>query len=377
MFAGEARTIEVAGDLSALDAAIEAATAGSGVFAIWAAEGEPHIGRTSVLRRRLKRLLAPRERESRLLNLRAVVRRVEYWPVGSRLELSLVYYELARRYFPDRYLRLLKLRPPAYVKLVLANDYPRTQITTRITPGAGLYYGPFRTRAGAEEFEHGFLDLFQLRRCQEDLVPAADHPGCIYGEMNMCLRPCQQIVGIEEYASEVARVSDFLSTRGKHLLETAEHARERLSTELQFEEAARWHKRIDRINEVLKLREDIAGDIDRLNGVVVLPACEEQVVSLLFFLGGCFQPPQRFAVVPNADRSVSMDHRLRDLVSAMHPVKLSSREREEHLALFARWFFSTWRDGVWISFENLDMIPWRKVVSAISRTAAAVHSTKL
>src|SRR5512133_2878185 len=106
MFAGEARTIDVKGDLSALDAAVEAAPAGSGVFAIWAAEGEPHIGRTGVLRRRLERLLAPREGQSRLLNLRAVVRRVEYWPVASRLELSLVYYELARRYFPDRYLRL-------------------------------------------------------------------------------------------------------------------------------------------------------------------------------------------------------------------------------------------------------------------------------
>ena len=47
------------------------------------------------------------------------------------------------------------------------------------------------------------LDLFQLRRCQEDLAPSPGHPGCIYGEMGKCLRPCQEAVSREEYAGEV------------------------------------------------------------------------------------------------------------------------------------------------------------------------------
>jgi ABC-type lipoprotein release transport system permease subunit len=54
------------------------------------------------------------------------------------------------------------------------------------------------------QFQSQFLDLFQMRRCEENLAPSPSHPGCVYGEMNMCLRPCQQAVTPEEYASESA-----------------------------------------------------------------------------------------------------------------------------------------------------------------------------
>ena len=54
--------------------------------------------------------------------------------------------------------------------------------------------GRFEPRGAAELFENQFLDLFQIRRCQENLEPSPQHPGCIYGEMNRCLRPCQQVV---------------------------------------------------------------------------------------------------------------------------------------------------------------------------------------
>jgi excinuclease ABC subunit C len=57
-----------------------------------------------------------------------------------------------------------------------------------------------------------------MRRCQEDLQPSPDHPGCIYGEMNLCLRPCQQVVGAAEYGHEVDRVLEFLRSVGQSLL---------------------------------------------------------------------------------------------------------------------------------------------------------------
>ena len=186
------------------------------------------------------------------------MRRIEYWLTGSAFESSVVLYEQARRHFPDTYLDLMKLRMPPYVKIVLANEFPRSHITTHLAQSAGLYFGPFRSRASAERFEAQFLDLFQMRRCQEDLVPSPDHPGCIYGEMGMCLRPCQQVVGAAEYGHEVARVTEFLRTDGHSLLDAIAHSRDRLSEEMLFEEAARQHKRYEKVQEVLKLRDELA-----------------------------------------------------------------------------------------------------------------------
>jgi hypothetical protein len=190
----------------------------------------------------------------------------------------------------------------------------------------------------------------------------------MYGEMSMCLRPCQQVVGREEYATEARRVSEFLSTGGRQLLRTAEAARDRLSAELEYEAAAREHKRIAQIQQILKTRDELVADVEDLHGVAVTPSNEPHVVQLWFVVNGAWQPPVPFSVAL-ADQTVSMDRRVKEIVSGLNPVKGSSRERQEHLAMLARWFYSSWRDGVWVSIPDLGSAPYRKIIGAISRTA--------
>jgi excinuclease ABC subunit C len=350
-------------EVGELDEAIAALPNTDAVFLVRAGERSAYLAKTSMLRRRLLRILKPAEGVRRSLNLREVVTRVEYWLTASRFESMLLHYALARRDLKEDYLRLIKLRMPAYVKLILANEFPRTQVTARLSGGQAIYYGPFRTRAGAELFENQFLDLFQIRRCQENLEPSPQHPGCIYGEMNKCLRPCQQIVSREGYWSEVSRVQEFLTGDGVGLLSVTTAARDRLSQEMSFEEAARQHQRLERIEEVLALRDDLVGDIDRLYGVAVAPATGADAVLLWFVCQGTWQMPRQFSLTS----SVSLDTRLRELVASLDPVSAPLGEKQEHLALLARWHYSSWSDGEWIGFHGLDQVPYRKLVRAISR----------
>src|SRR5215469_18802021 len=106
-------TIEVTGDLRALDRAVEALPNAPAVFLLWAEAGEPYLSRTTLLRRRLLRLLKEREKPSRLLNLRHTVKRIEYRLTASGLEAAVEVYDKARRYFPETYLDLMKLRMPS------------------------------------------------------------------------------------------------------------------------------------------------------------------------------------------------------------------------------------------------------------------------
>jgi len=362
-------TIEVGDDLARLDAAIEALPNQPAVFLLWAEAGEPYLSKTTLLRRRLLRLLKEREKPSRLLNLRHTVKRIEYRLTASGLESAVLFYEQARHHFPDTYLELMKLRMPPYVKLVLNNEFPRTHITTHLARTGGMHFGPFRSRASAEKFEGEFLDLFQIRRCQEDLVPSPDHPGCIYGEMAMCLRPCQQVVGAAEYGNEVSRVVQFLQTGGESLLESIAHSRDRLSQEMAFEDAARQHKRFEKVQDVLRLRDELVSDVDRLDGVAITPSLAQNAVELWIVRGGVWCAPARFGFEIQEGKPVSLDRKLREVFSTVAPLKLTVRERQEYLALLARWYYSTWRDGEWLAFESFEEIPYRKLVNAINRVA--------
>ena len=330
------------------------------MFSIWAGERSAYLARTTMLGRRLRRVM-------RLWNLEGIATRIDYSPVHSSLEGALVHYSTARRLFPADYAKRVKLRMPSYVKLILSNRFPRTQTTARLAGSRSLYYGPFRTKASADQFEARFLELFQLRRCQEDLAPSAAHPGCIYGEMNMCLRPCQEVVTAEEYATEAARVEEFLSADGVALLNGARAARDRSSGEMDFEEAARQHKRLEKIEQVIASRDELAHDVEKLNGVAVAGAGRRDAVTLWFLLRGWWQAPLIF---PLDELSGSLDKRLRELVERFTPWSGGILERQEHLAILARWRYSSWADGEWLPFDSLSRVPYRKMVNAIARTVA-------
>ncbi len=223
-------------------------------------------------------------------------------------------------------------------------------------------------RAAAEHFEGGVLDLFQIRRCEENLAPSPDHPGCIYGEMNRCLRPCQEAVSLDEYRGEAARVEQFLRTNGTALLETTEAARDRASTEMQFEEAERLHQRVQRIREVQARAGELAHTLDTLSGVAVVPSALPDAVDLWFMAGGSWREPRELCLSETAGAGQSLDHRLREIAAQIEPGGVPN---PEHLAFLLRWHGSSWRDGEWLGFESLDRIPYRKLVNAVGRVRHA------
>ena len=363
--------LDISPDRSGLDEALEQLPNSPAVFLLFPREGDPYLSRTALLRRRLLRLLKERERPSRLLNLRHTVERIEYQLTGSRLESAAVMYGQARRYFPDRYRDVLKLRLPPYVKVVLENRFPRTRITSSLGRAPALYYGPFRSRVSAEAFESRALDLFQMRRCAEELEPSPQHPGCIYGEMSMCLRPCQQVVAPDEYRHEVDRVVEFLASDGRSLVESISASRDRLSEELQFEEAARQHKRLEKVQEAIALRDGLAHDLDRMHGVAIAPSVAADAVEVWFVRAGHVLPQRRFSFEVREGKPAPMDRALRELISSLEPRRLSQAARSEWLALLARWYYSTWCDGEWLAFDDYERIPYRKLVHAISRVGGS------
>jgi len=135
----------------------------------------PYLARTADIRRAAERLLRQPETLSKRLNLREVASFIRYRVTGSKFEQTLTMYDQARKSFPHRYRDLMRLRPPALLKVNLRNEYPRCYVTRRIRADGGFYFGPFPSRRAAETFSEAFLDLFKIRRCQIRILnfPAA------------------------------------------------------------------------------------------------------------------------------------------------------------------------------------------------------------
>jgi excinuclease ABC subunit C len=363
------------------------------VFALRGADesAEPYVSKTANLRRRLQRLLAPPESQSKRLNLRERTATIEYSLTGSDFESVLLLYRTLRQEFPDSYQKRLRLRPAPVVRFNLENEYPRAYVTTRIgkMSGRALYYGPFRSRAVADKFLNDSLDLFKMRRCTFDLNPDPSFPGCVYSEMKMCLAPCFKGCTDEAYATEVARVQEYFDSGGQSLLRELETERERLSSELDFEGAAAQHAKIARIKGILSACDDICGRLDRLDAVVIQPSAETKFVAIFRFHGGELlgpvpiametedepQPVQISAYPAEAEpvtaQSVpgqSMESRICAALESVVSIGSHSAQRfGEELAILKRWYYRSHKVGEILFADEQGELPWRRIVRAATR----------
>jgi len=333
---------------------------------------EPFLIRTQNLQRRLQRLLGPIDPASKRLNLSAFARGIRYRLAGSPFEQTLTYYQHAKQLFPKRYRDLMRLKPPAILKVNLRNAYPRCYVTRKIqldengSPTAGSYYGPFPSRRAAEAFAERVLDLFKVRRCQIKIRRDPSFPGCIYSEMKMCLAPCFAGCTKEEYDVEVQRLVQFLETSGGSLRSTYEEEREKASEQLDFERAAALHKKVEKLDEVLRGQPELTRRIQDLNAVILQRATEGQTIGVYAVRGGRLAEPffLRFGEIASQPRSA--EQIFRDYLEPIAPS--TTADLGEHLWLIARWYYSNPREGE-IFFREKDW-PYRRILRACSRLLA-------
>jgi excinuclease ABC subunit C len=326
---------------------------------------------------------------------------VEWREVGGDFEAGFALYRLLRGEFPQSYTGKLHLRPAPLLQLQRENTYPRLAVSGRIRSlrAGEEYFGPFASRAEAEQYANDSLDFFLLRRCTEELHPDPSFPGCVYSEMKMCLAPCFCGCSEERYAEEAAQVARYLETGGHSLVVEIGRARDEASARLEFEAAAAAHARLEKLQAVRGRIAEIVHRIDRLNGVLLQPSHLAGQIALFRIAGGVLAGPVAFdaggrgaseapqtttsagreqadSAAQNAQRkgasqvaqSKSMEARIQETLRGVEVARpASAQEWMEHLAILKRWYYRSNKVGEIFFEDERGALPMRRVVRAVGR----------
>jgi len=358
---------------------------------------EPYLTRAADLRRRITRILAPPDSQSKRLNLRDRVARIDYTITGSEFESTFTLYHATVNIFSQTEARRrLRLHTPFFLRFTAENAYPRVYSTNRLSRRALAHsYGPFPSRAAADRYCDAVLDLFMLRRCHEDLAPYPEHPGCVYGEMNKCLAPCNQACtpqGAAAYAAEAAAVESFFDTHGESHLAQLTAQREQASAELDFERAAQLHAQFLRVKAAASLADPLVQPIPNLRAVILQKTAkpssrlDEPSCALFLVDGGLLAGPALLApaaVLTPADApdsAVTPTQRPEDLAGDIlgdlaARAQLHSRSSpdlatlSDHLSLLRRWYYRPEKQRTGEVFLPKDDGAWpiRRILNAAAR----------
>ena len=251
-----------------------------GVYLMKNAQGKViYVGKAVVLKNRVRQYFQSSRNQSP--KVRAMVAKVadfETILTGSEIEALILECNLIKKYRPRYNISLKDDKTYPYVKVTLAEEYPRVLLTRRIVKDGARYFGPYTQVGAVHESLRLLRKLFPLRTCKHMDV---DRP-CLEYHIKRCTAPCTGAIDPTEYGKMVAAVCLFLEGRTDEVERQLTVRMQAAAAELQCELAARLRDQLQAVRQIAEKQRIVTGLGDQ--DAVGLARSELGVCVQIFFI---------------------------------------------------------------------------------------------
>ena len=171
-----------------------------------------YVGKAKNLNKRVRSYYSENLNEPRKPGLLEAVARIETIVVGSELEALLLEMQLIRRHAPRYNVQGRYHEHYPYIKVDLADAWPRVYATRRRQDDGAHYFGPYRNVRAVRRTLATLEEILPLRNCrQKAKTPEVRWAACSRLIVGKCLGPCVGQTTQEEYGALVADLLRYLS----------------------------------------------------------------------------------------------------------------------------------------------------------------------
>ncbi len=212
---------------------------------------------------------------------------VEYTLTDSVGEALLLEGNLVKRFQPQFNVRLKDDKSYPYIKVTLADDFPRIERTRKLPNDGSRYFGPYASATSVDEAMNLVRRLFPFRTCTIDIrdgVRALQRP-CLLYHIKRCQGPCIEAISKADYRADIEQVELFLEGRQESLVRALRDEMRHASDRQDYEHAAITRdkiKAIERTMESQKMAAFARTDLDLLG----LARRDNQAAVQLFVIRG-------------------------------------------------------------------------------------------
>jgi excinuclease ABC subunit C len=224
----------------------------AGVYLYKNAEGEViYVGKAKNLRSRVSSYFHEgRWEDAKTGTLVREAVDVDYIVVANNREALALENHLIKQKKPRFNILLRDDKTYPYVKLTLAEGYPRVYVTRRLRKDGSAYYGPYFPANLAYRIVDLIHRHFMIPSCKVDLT--RNHPrACLQFYIKRCLGPCVKDLTTQEIYSEAVRdVKLFLEGRPTDLIKSLRERMAETAASQEFERAARYRDLISTVEQL-------------------------------------------------------------------------------------------------------------------------------
>jgi excinuclease ABC subunit C len=197
-----------------------------------------YVGKARVLRDRVRSYFqAWRPAELHKTRLAEEIADLELVVTDSEMEALALENNLIKRHQPIYNVRLRDDKNHPYLKLTLAEEYPRLHVVRRPAEDGNAYGGPYIPAAMARRTAALARKLFGIRTCKETLNGRRPRP-CLQYQIKRCLAPCvAEICALDRYRRSCDDARLFLEGRTEEVTRRLREAMASAAADQRYEEA--------------------------------------------------------------------------------------------------------------------------------------------
>lgn len=250
-------------------------------------DGILYVGKAINLRNRLRSYFrANIGRGPWIDRMVSLIHRFEYIVTDSELEALVLENNLIKEHRPKYNTMLVDDKTYPYIKVTVAEEYPRVLFSREMKKDKAKYFGPYTSAGAVKDTIELINRLYHLRTCNKVLPRDmnTDRP-CLNYHIHQCMAPCQGYISKEDYAKQVEDALDFLGGNYNKILKSLETQMKEAAEKLEFEEAAKLrdlYNSVKQVSQKQKITDSEGEDRD----VVALATEENDAVIQVFFVRG-------------------------------------------------------------------------------------------
>jgi excinuclease ABC subunit C len=277
---------------------------------------------------------------------------LEYFVTASEQEALILELNLIKRHRPRYNVRLKDDKTFPYLKIDLAEDWPRVHITRRLEANGGRYFGPFASARSIRQTLRLLKGIFPFRSCSKPITGTDSRP-CLDYHIGNCLAPCIGAVSRQEYAEVIRQVILFLEGKQERVVKQLKQQMERASEAMDYEKAARLRDQIQAVEQVVE-GQRIAARVKGEQDAIAFKEDKDQAYVQVFFIrGGKLIGRESFLLQGTSDEApgqVMSGFIQQFYASAPHiPPLLLLQHPVEDKAMLQDWLSA--RRGGWVRIE--------------------------
>ncbi len=223
-----------------------------GVYLYKNAEGQViYVGKAKSLRARVRSyFLEGASEDAKTGSLLREAVDLDYIVVGNEKEALALENNLIKQKQPRFNVLLRDDKTYPYIKLTLADRYPRAYVTRRLAKDGSAYFGPYFPAGLAYRTLSLVNRYFGVPSCAIDLAKPRANP-CLQYHLARCLGPCaQELTTAEGYHRAVHEAKLFLEGRNTELTRLLRERMEKAAEAQQYELAARYRDFISTVEQL-------------------------------------------------------------------------------------------------------------------------------